>query len=511
MIVESRTKKSFQNIKISLFFYVVNLLIQFVSRKVFIECLGSEVLGLNTTAQNLLGFLNIAELGIGSAVAYNLYKPLFDKDYQSINSIVSIQGWLYRKVAMFVIVGAVVLMFFFPVIFDKAKVPMWYTYGSFLALLVSALLSYFVNYKQIVLTADQKEYKITYCVQGGKVLKVLFQILAIRYFDNGYLWWIVIEVLMSFFTSYILTLTIKKEYNWLVTDVNEGKKLKNNYPDILIKTKQVFFHKIGSFVLNQSTPLIVYAFTSLSLVAIYGNYLLIVSGTTLLVNSILNSFNAGIGNLVAEGNIDKIKSVYWEISSFRLWVASLVCFGIYSLCDDFIRLWVGDEFLLSKVTILILVANTFLSLIRNNDAFISAYGLFHDTWAPIAEAILNIGFAISLGYFFNLPGILFGAFISSLIIIHIWKPLFLFKEGFGCSISEYIIRYFKYGLLIFLSVAFTYIINNRININVDSYLQWMFEAIIFVSVYCIISIAFFYSFDKSFRLCLSRFKINKKI
>ena len=176
----SRTAKSIHNVKVALLFYILNLILQFFSRKIFLDYLGSEVLGLNTTAQNLLGFLNLAELGIGSAVAYNLYKPLFDQDRTAINAIVSVQGWLYRRIAYIVIIGACILMCFFPMIFAKAQVPLWYAYGSFIALLAAALLSYFVNYRQIVLSADQKEYKITLSVQGVKVVKILFDIHLIQ-------------------------------------------------------------------------------------------------------------------------------------------------------------------------------------------------------------------------------------------------------------------------------------------------------------------------------------------
>lgn len=112
-VIESRTAKSVKNAKVALFFYFINLVLQFFSRKIFLEYLGAEVLGLNTTVQNLLGFLNLAELGIGGAVAYNLYKPLFEKNKQAINEIVSVQGWLYRQVAYVVIIGACILMCFF--------------------------------------------------------------------------------------------------------------------------------------------------------------------------------------------------------------------------------------------------------------------------------------------------------------------------------------------------------------------------------------------------------------
>ena len=135
---ESRTVKSVLNIKVALLFYILNLILQFFSRKVFLDYLGSEVLGLNTTAQNLLGFLNLAELGIGAAVAYNLYKPLYNKDIKTINAIVTIQGWLYRRIAFIVILGACVIMCFFPFIFAKANVPLWYAYGSFIVFLFSS-------------------------------------------------------------------------------------------------------------------------------------------------------------------------------------------------------------------------------------------------------------------------------------------------------------------------------------------------------------------------------------
>ena len=141
----------------ALVFYFINLILQFFSRKIFLDYLGAEVLGLNTTATNLLQFLNLAELGVGAAIACTLYKPLAEKDTDTINEIVSLQGWLYRRIAWIVIAGSVVLMAFFPWIFAKMPLPLWYAYASFGVLLVSGLLSYFVNYKQIVLSADQKE------------------------------------------------------------------------------------------------------------------------------------------------------------------------------------------------------------------------------------------------------------------------------------------------------------------------------------------------------------------
>lgn len=513
MPVSSRISKSIQNAKVALGFYFLNLILQFFSRKIFLDYLGSEVLGLNTTAQNLLGFLNLAELGIGSAVAYNLYKPIYENDKQTINDIVSIQGWLYRRVACVVIAGSCILMGAFPWIFDKAHVPLWYTYATFIALLIGALLSYFVNYKIIVLSADQKEYKITYCTQGVKILKILLQMAAIMTLPNGYVYWLVLEVLMTVVSAVVLNRTLKREYPWLCPAVANGRRLQREYPGILKKTKQVFFHQIGSFVLFQTSPLVIYAYASLTLVTIYGNYMLIVSAVTSLSKALVNGINAGIGNLVAEGNQAKIKSVFWELTTLRMWLASVACFGIYILGHPFITLWVGEEYLMPQSAFLMLLAITFIQISRTNEMFLNAYGLFQDIWAPVAEATLNLGFSILLGYYYGLTGILAGVLISLLVVIEIWKPLFLFQKGFKESLWNYAPLFLKKLILLLgcwgIAVYFS---NKYVALSINNYLQWIIYALFLIPLYAVISLGILYFLDSSSRKMTQRlgyYLINK--
>lgn len=510
----SRTAKSIKNAKFALFFYFINLVLQFFSRKIFLDYLGAEILGLNTTAQNLLGFLNLAELGIGGAVACNLYRPLFEKNTQAINEIVSIQGWLYRKVAYIVIIGACVLMCFFPVIFAKAQVPLWYTYGSFMVLLVGTLLGYFVNYRQIVLTADQKGYKLTLNVQGFKMLKVIAQILAIRYLDNGYIYWMIFELLFSAIAAIVLDKVLKREYPWLRSTPSHGKVLKAKYPEIIRKTKQVFFHQIASFALTQTSPLIIYGYASLTLVAIYDNYMLISFGVSRLLNALLNSVTAGIGNLVAEGDKKKIKSVYWELTSLRIWLASIVCFSIYKLSHSFITLWVGQEFVLNQSSFIVLIVITFIVLTRTNDIFLAAYGLYQDVWAAIVEAVLNLGLSILLGYLWGLTGILSGVVISLLLIVCGWKPYFLYQCGFKESIWEYVLRYLKYIFLLAASFLIaSWGVDTLFTRIISSYWQWSIYAFQLCITYCMISILLFAVLDYGTRSYIKRLQllINNKL
>lgn len=516
MVLESRTSKSVKNAKVALVFYCLYLLLNFFSRKIFLECLGAEVLGLNTTAQNLLGFLNLAELGIGAAISFTLYRPIFNKDTREINEIVSVQGWLYRRMALIMITGACILMLFFPLIFKKIELPQWYAYGSFIAFLFSSLLSYFFNYRQIVLEADQKEYWVTWCVQGGRLIKIVLQILAIKFLDNGYVYWLILEFVMAILTTIVLNMVLRKEYPWLRPCLRNGKLLRKEYPEIIQKTKQVFFHKIGTFVLTQTSPLIIYAYTSLTLVAIYGNYMLIVSGVCLLMASLLNSVQAGVGNLVAEGNKKAIKSVFWELTSCRIWIASVICFCIYRLANPFITLWVGSEYLLEPSAFYVLILYTFISLTRTNDMFLWAYGLFQDIGAPIAEASLNLGFSILLGYYYGLTGILSGVVISLIVIVWGWKTYFLYKKGFCEPVKEYIFKQSKYFLLLGVSWGGTIFLLRyfMLEYSVTTYYDWLKNALQVVLLYGSMSFFIFYWTEKGFRDFIRRLRniiLNKSL
>jgi O-antigen/teichoic acid export membrane protein len=457
-MLESRTKKTIKNAQVALIYYFISLLLNFFSRKVFIDCLGAEVLGLNTTITNLLGFLNIAELGIGLAVSYSLYTPLYNKDKETICDIVSIQGWFYRKVAIVVTIGAIILISFFPIIFKKADVPMWYAYATFVVLLFSSLLGYFVNYRQIVLTADQKDYKLTVNLKGFTIIKVIFQILAISYLSNGYMYWLILEMITAIVCAFVLHLLLKREYPWLVTSYRRGYIMREKYPDIILKTKQIFTHKIGGFVLTQTSPLIIYAFTSLTLVAVYGNYMLIITGIAMLSYALFNSMGAGIGNLVAEGNNEKIMNLFWQLASFRIWLSSVFCFAFYTFSHPFISIWIGANYILPHTPFILLTVYLFITQTRNCDVFLNAYGLYKDVWAPIVEAGINIGLSIILGFFWGLTGIIAGVLISLLIIIVGWKPVFLFRNAFKIHPLNYFKQYLKYIILVILSLFLSYIL-----------------------------------------------------
>lgn len=434
----ARARRSIKNAVVSTSYYLILLALGFFSRKLFFQYLGGEILGLGTTAQDMLGVLNISELGIGSAVAYLLYKPLFEKNHEKIKEIVTVQGWLYSKIAYFLIASSCILMCFFPKIFAKSDLPLSYAYIVFLVFLAGSLMSYFYNYRLILLSADQKQYKIVRVNQGIEALKIIAQMVTISCFKHPFFWWIGLEFISRLSGTIWLDKVIKKEYPWLELNLKIGSKLNKSNPEIIGNTKKIFFHKIANVVLANSSSPILYAFTSLTTVAFYGNYQLILKKISALIKNLFNSTAAAVGDLVAEGNKKSEMRVFWELFDSRLLTASIIVICSFYLTQPFISAWLSSDYLLSERFLLIYLIMQGIIMTRETvDSFISAHGMFQDIWAPMAEASLNIGLSILFGHLWGLEGIMLGVTISLILIVCIWKPIFLFKVGFKESPLPY--------------------------------------------------------------------------
>lgn len=508
--------KGLKNSKVALLFYLLEMVLGFISRTVFINYLGADILGLNTTANNLLQFLNLAELGIGAAVSFSLYKPLADGDERSVSEIISIQGWLYKRIGMIVGAGAIVLMAFFPIFFKKMELPLWYAYASFGVLLYTSLLTYFFNYKQVILSASQQEYKIAYSYKSVMLLKSVAQIFAMAFLPGGYIWWLVIQVIFGTIATVSLQIMVKRSFPYL-KDISTkvSKQLRDKYSFIITKVKQLFVHKIAGYVLLQTSPLIIYAYASLTLVAIYGNYMLIVMGITMLMQSVFNGVAAGVGDLVARNDKERTIGVFKEIFTSRFLLSTTFCFCLFMLASSFINLWIGEGYLLDTSTLLIIIAIMYIQLMRTAvENFTFAYGMFADVWAPIAEGVINISCSILLGYFFGITGILSGVLISLVLIVFIWKPIYLFHWGLKVSLLIYMRMYLKHVAVFAISVVICLITLPMIYLEPSNFFLWSINAAITFVSFLIIEGALLWAVAPEMRAFVNRisqFKILKAV
>lgn len=447
---ESRTQKSLLNMRVNLACYFVNIVVSFFTRKVFLDQLGKDFVGLTSTLHSLLGFLNIAELGVAAAISYFLYKPLFEGDKKKIEEIVSVFGFLYRLIGLLILGGGIVLSLFLSRIFAGTEFSYFTLFVGFYSYLFVAMLGYFVNYKQTLLTADQRNYEVTGLNQTIIAIKSLAQmVLAYKY--QSYILFFSLEAIFGITYSIILNGRIRKTYPWLTTKISSGKLLLSKYPEIKKKIGQICIHKIGGFVQFQLMPILIYAYVSLPIVALYTNYTTLTNALRSMINAVLYSSNAGVGSLVAEGNTNKIMSVYKGIFAIDFLVSAIFAGCVYEFISFFIEVWLGKEYILGNMVVFLICAQLFLAILRLcTDQFVAAYGLFSDTWAPIVESVLFVGLSMLCGSLWGLVGILMGPVVSTLLIIHVWKPYFLFSRGIKVSVFVYWKLFLKHAIALFI-------------------------------------------------------------
>lgn len=506
MSQESRVRKSLLNARVNLIFYFLTLTLSFFSRKIFLDTLGADFVGLTGTLQNLLGFLNLAELGIGSAIGYVLYKPLFDHDETKINEIISVFGYLYRWIGKIILIAGCILACFLPLIFPNTEFELGLIFFAYFSFLVSSLIGYFANYKQTLLGADQKNYVVTSYFQTATIVKTIIQMVLAYYTGNYYLW-VIIELSFGIIYSFILNWKINQVYPWLKSEVSQGRILFKKYPEVMKYTKQLFVQKMSYTVQYQTVPFLIYAFVSLKTVAFYGNYTIITDKLSQLVNTFMESTGASIGNLIAEGNSQKIKRIFWELLSMRYFIGGVISFTVYMTIESFISVWLGREYLLSNVILCLICVNIFIGYTRGGIMqFLFGYGLFSDVWAPITEIIINLSVAIICGSIWGLKGVLLGGITSQILIVGIWKPYFLFTKGF----KECAWRYWSNISLYLLSVVIPIVViryfEELLLISMPtSFFSWMLYTTIVLLIYSIISFFLFFILTQGMKDFTKRF------
>ncbi len=450
-----RVHRSVMNIKVGMLFYMLSLFLAFFSRKIFLDCLGAEFIGLTGMLMNIMSFLSVAELGIGTSITYFLYKPLQEDNHQKINEVMSMLAYLYRCIGLVIGGCGVVVSVFFPWWFGHLTTGLALVYFAYYSFLASSVAGYVFNFKQLLVGANQKQYLVNAYFQSIAILQSLVQILLAWYYRNLWLW-VIVGLVFTIIGIIVFNIRIRQLYPWLQVSLREGRHNLKQYPEVLKKTRQIFVQRIKDFILYRSDELLVGIFVSVVQVAFYGNYTIITSKLTFLVNILSDGMNAGVGNLVAEGNEQNTMKVFWELTAVRFLIVGIIVFGLLLFLQPFVTCWFGAQYRLSDLIVYLLVFNIFIYLSRGVvEMFISAHGLFSDVWAAWTELFLNIAVTLCLAPFFGIVGILLGKIISVFFIAMFWKPYFLFSRGLHMSVAVYWRGMAPYYLIFLAFLAIT--------------------------------------------------------
>lgn len=500
-----RTQASSKNAITSLVFYFINSIFSFVSKTVFIQYLGIEYAGLNSLFTNVLGVLNIAELGLSTAVGYSLYKPLAENDTKTINEILKLFKYLYRIIAIVILIIGLIITLFLPY-FVNSDISLIEIRSSFVLFLIATVISYLFTFLNVLPSADQKNYIVTKIQGIIKIIKCIIQLFAIVIFQNYYVW-LFLEIGGNIIGYIYTNIVIKKKYSYYY-DVKELKfrELLKKYKEIIQRVKDLFFHKIGGLVVNQTDNIIISYFCTLTTVGIYGNYILVFNLVAGIFEQAFSSITASIGNLIIKKGERETFKLWKELHILTVFLAIISCYLFYKLINDFIIVWIGKEYLLTNIVVFFITLNIMFKIIRQPiDKFKDAFGIFWDKQAPFMEAIINLIVSIVLAIKFGVLGVVIGTVVSNILIVAIWKPYVTFKYGFKEKFIEYIKLNIPLVMISILSIFSIDFIINFIEISINNaWLNLIITGIIYGIVVIIITFMFFVIY-KPFRIAFFKY------
>lgn len=511
LVVAMRTKNSLKNVFSSIFSNILNIVFGLIAQMIFIKELGSEYLGLNGLFNNIISMLGIAELGIGSAIVYNLYKPIAENNEKLIVQLMSFYKKCYHTIFLVVLTLGLALFPLLKYIIDFSSVTIDVNiYIIYFLFLFDSCMSYLMSYKRSILYANQKNYIINVIHMLYLAIMNTFQIMFLMLFKNYYLY-LLIKLIMRLLENILITIVSNKLYPFLVNSKIKDKLEKNVVDDIITKVKGSFFHKIGSFVIFGTDNIIISKYLGLVTVGLYSNYTLIINSVQSVFSQVISSTTASIGNLLVTESTEKYFDVFKKIRFINFWIASFSSTSILVIMDSFIAFWIGKNYILPTSILIVLVIIYYFNLSRSTySVFKDAAGIqYEDRYIPIFESVLNIFFSIFLVKRIGLIGVFLGTVISGTVIWLYSFPKYIYKKIFKRNYTQYIVETLGY-FCTFIIIAFITLLLSKIVIVKNILLSLLINMLICSIVPNLIIIIFYFK-SENFRYCLNFLKKISKL
>lgn len=440
----TRTKNSIKNSLTGLIGQILGLILNFVSRTIFIKVLNMDYLGVSGLFTNVLSVLSLAELGFSSAIIYSMYKPLADKNEDTISALMNLYKKTYSIIGG-IVAGIGIIIIPFLGIITKGMDNIENITLIYVLFLINSVISYFFSYKAAIITADQKNYIVTFNQYFFQIIKILVQTIVLL-LTHSYILYLIIQIISTFIENLVISIKANKLYPYL-------RKNKTKFLDIKIKleiiknVKAMICHKIGSVVVIGTDNILISSFVGVYWVGIYSNYLLIITAIKNIVNQMFTAITASIGNLNALETREKQEEVFNNVLFMNFMIYGNCSIVLMILINPFIKIWIGNEFVMNYDIVFLIIINFYVTGMRKTAlTFKDAYGLFwNDRFKPLFEAIINLVVSIIMLKLFGIIGVFIGT-LTSTILTGFWiEPYIVYKYGLKSSVSKYFKRYFIYG------------------------------------------------------------------
>ena len=453
----SRSENSVRNVTVSVVVMAVTTFVSFINRMVFAHNVPVQYLGLNGLFSNILGYMLLSELGIGSAVTYALYKPIKDKDDEKIKSLMRELQKLYLVVAGIVLFLGILLLPWIGVFVKEDTGDIPYLKIYYLLFLINQIVILLITCKRILIICNQKEYIISILSGVFQVFSSVLQIFIIlRY--GSYLGYLVVALFMTILEG-IYTVYLSNRLFPILRE-KEVKPLNDEDKSELNKNiRAIALHRVGLIMVGSTDNIIISKFVGLIMGGLYSNYVIIIDVIKRIIMKIFAPLAASVGNLMIENDKEHSEKVLYHMLFLNEWICGFSSACLICLLQPFIRIWLGREFIIDDAIIYIAVLCFYVNMIRVPLLiFRDASGVFdQDKYRNIIQGIVNLVFSLVLVRVCGIVGVIMGTIISDLTVAVWLEAKVFFKVCFDKGIRKYMhmqLRFFFLNSCVVLLTLF---------------------------------------------------------
>lgn len=457
----SRTKRVALNSFFGIIAYIINLLLTFILQRLFVKYLGYELQGLNNFFISIINTLNVAELGIGAAITFSLYKPLSDNDQEKVAAIIILFRNLYFVIGIIVLCLSIVIIPFLPSLsggsygLNDLIVP----YAIFVC---NTLLTYIFTYNQTIIVADFKNYIQSIIIAVTKIVMIGLQITVLILFRNYWLF-VLIMLLISTTSNICFSIYVAKKYPYLRT-FKKSKLEKQERQKIKSNVFALIYHRIGNYIMQGSDGIIISAFLGLTLLGYYSNYLTLIGAFTTLLAAIFSGMSSGFGNLIVSTDRNHVKAVFEKARFVNFAITMLMTVGIFVMSEQFFDLWLTHETVLPNFTVAFICLNFYISSYSRMLGDIrAAAGIFQpDKYLHVVMAVIKLVISLILVNFWGIAGVLIGTtvcYVAKEVIVLPWIGA---KFIYGGNVRNYYMTFLKDFIITVIACIVCFLINSCI-------------------------------------------------
>lgn len=405
-----------------------------VSRSIFVNILGDELMGVNSLFADVLTLFSFVDMGFGTAITFALYKPIAENNVVEIKAVLRFLQRIFNIMAIAIVLIGIC---FFPYLGSlKTEIPLKDLRVYYIIFMFNNVIGYLWTYRVTYVTAKQEARKITVFDMVFSLATTMLQI-AVVLLGESFLLYLLMNSILLVIKKVVINIYIAHRYpDSNIHDAAQLEKTKKRC--IWIKAKSLAVHKIANLSISQTDSLIVSYMISVKEWGFVSNYLMLKNTISGIASQIYSAILPSMGDLVARESKEKQLSTFYVYDFLNFWMYAFCFVALATLSSPFVSMVFGASRVLNRLTVFVFFLSFFITGLRDPVSILrEANGAYEeDQIYTVVSAIVNLVTSVIFVKAIGLPGVFLGTLCSTAVVL-IARPIILFNHRYRTSSKHY--------------------------------------------------------------------------